>query len=95
MIKKLFVILILIFSLTSCSIRNPDYEYIYNNKCILTGNTSIKEDTNYIFITIDSYGTAIPIPYDDSYTIYEYECLDHSLQWSSLKYDITQSYKEK
>lgn len=78
--------------LCSCQIGSADYKYILDNKCVLTGETSTEEFENYIFIPVDSYGTMIPIPYDDSYTTYEYKCEDGSLQWSRVRYDITQFY---
>lgn len=89
---RVLTLVICIVFLCSCQVGSSDYKYILDNKCVLTGNSSTEEFENYIFIPVDSYGTMIPIPYDDSYTTYEYRCEDGSLQWSRVRYDITQFY---
>lgn len=91
---KILSILFCLMVLCSCQIGNPDYKYIYENKCILTGRTGLEEFTNYLYVPIDTYGNMMIVPYDDSYTKYEYECMDGTLQWSRVKYDITQFYNK-
>jgi hypothetical protein len=90
---RTLVILICLIVLSSCSIGNSDYKYIYENKCNLTGKTKTTEYVDYLYYS-DPYGGITPSPFINSQTEYEYKCSDNSLQWSQIKYDITQFYNK-